>query len=44
MLARGLGHLRGGRGVDVSVRHIDRGGLSRERLNVGLEKIGVEGI
>ncbi|MDL2345305.1 redoxin domain-containing protein [Deinococcus sp. MIMF12] len=26
------------------IRHVDRGGLSRERLNVGLEKIGVEGI
>ncbi|WP_027460801.1 TlpA family protein disulfide reductase [Deinococcus murrayi] len=27
-----------------TIRHVDRGGLSRERLNVGLEKIGVKGI
>jgi cytochrome c biogenesis protein CcmG/thiol:disulfide interchange protein DsbE len=26
------------------VRHMDRGGLTRERLNVGLKKIGVKGI
>lgn len=26
------------------VQHMDRGGLTRERLNVGLEKIGVKGI
>lgn len=26
------------------IQHVDRGGLSRERLNVGLEKIGVEGL
>ncbi|MEF2278000.1 TlpA disulfide reductase family protein [Deinococcus sp. YIM 134068] len=26
------------------IRHVDRGGLSRERLNAGLEKIGVEGL
>ncbi|GGO20990.1 TlpA family protein disulfide reductase [Deinococcus humi] len=26
------------------VRYMDRGGLTRERLNVGLEKIGVKGI
>lgn len=26
------------------IQHVDRGGLSRERLNVGLEKIGVAGL
>ncbi|WP_216318855.1 TlpA family protein disulfide reductase [Deinococcus aestuarii] len=26
------------------VQHVDRGGLDRERLNVGLEKIGVTGL
>ncbi len=26
------------------VQHMDRGGLTRERLNVGLEKIGVKGL
>ncbi|GMA17791.1 thiol:disulfide interchange protein [Deinococcus metallilatus] len=26
------------------VQHVDRGGLSRERLNVGLERIGVRGL
>ncbi|MFB9994187.1 TlpA family protein disulfide reductase [Deinococcus oregonensis] len=32
--------------IDASgtVQHMDRGGLTRERLNVGLEKIGVKGI
>ncbi|WP_019007995.1 TlpA family protein disulfide reductase [Deinococcus aquatilis] len=32
--------------IDASgmVKHMDRGGLTRERLNVGLEKIGVKGI
>lgn len=29
---------------DGIVQHMDRGGLTRERLNVGLEKIGVKGI
>lgn len=26
------------------IRHVDRGGLDRARLNVGLEKIGVQGL
>jgi len=29
---------------DGVVQHMDRGGLTRERLNVGLEKIGVPGL
>lgn len=29
---------------DGVVQHMDRGGLTRERLNVGLQKIGVPGI